>query len=205
MLDITFIRENADVVKKAAKNKGIDVDIAALLKLDEERRKHISDRDELRAKQNVVSDEIAKEKKKDERANKIGEMQHLKKDLKDAEDHIAKIEVKYNDLMRQVPNIPYKEVPIGVGEKDNKVLYEVGKHPSFSFDPLDYLSLAERHGWIDIERASKVSGSRFGYIKGDLALLEFALVQYTLAKLTEAGFVAVVPPVLVKPEYMDAM
>ena len=205
MLDINFIRENTMLVKKAAKDKGVDVDIPALLKLDKERRKYISNRDELRAKQNIVTDEIAKEKNKDERANKIGEMQHLKKDLKDVESHITKIEVAYDALMRKVPNIPYKEVPIGKGEEDNKVLYEVGKRPSFSFNPVEYLSLAKRHDWIDIERASKVSGSRFGYIKGDLALLEFALIQYTLAKLTAAGFIAVVPPVLIKPEYMDAM
>ena len=205
MLDINFIRENTDLVKQAAKDKGVNVDIDLLLKLDEERRMYISTRDELRAKQNAANEEISREKDIAKRDNKIGEMKHVKKDLKDAEGHLFESEQAYMDLMRVVPNIPYKEVPRGEDENANVVLREEGKRTKFSFDLVDYLTLAERYGWIDMERGAKVAGSRFGYLKGDLVLLEFALIQYTMSKLVGEGFIPVIPPVMVKPEHMDAM
>ena len=205
MLDINFIRDNAKLVKQAATDKGVDVDIDLLLKLDEDRRKHIAARDELRAKQNAANSEIAKEKDKAKRENKIGEMQHVKKDLKDAEEHLTELQEAYSGLMRAVPNIPAEGVPRGKDESANVVLREEGKRTKFSFEPADYLTLAERHGWIDMERGAKVAGSRFGYLKGDLALLEFALIQYTMTRLVKEGFVPVIPPVMVKPEHMDAM
>lgn len=205
MLDIRFIRENTDVVKQAALDKGVKVDIDRLLKVDEERRSRISLRDELRAKQNKVSQEISIEKDQALRDEKIAEMQHLKKDLKDIEEHLEGLETEYHDLMYAVPNIPYPEVPRGKDEKSNVVLREVGKRTEFDFEAKDYLTIAESHQWIDMARAAKIAGSRFAYIRGELALLEFAIIQYTLNRLVKEGFTPVVPPVMVKPEYMNAM
>ena len=205
MLDIKFIREHADKVKWAAKAKHIDIDIDELLRVDEVRRTYVQRADDLRAVQNRASQEIAQITDANMRAQKIEDMQHVKKDLRDIEEHLAESQQKFDALMRMVPNIPYEDVPQGLDESANKVLREVGKMPKFSFDARDYVQLAELHDWIDVERAAKVSGTRFGYIKGDLALLEFALVQYVMQKLSRAGFIPVVPPVLVKPEHMDAM
>ncbi len=205
MLDIHFIRENKEKVQKAIEVKHSDCDLNELLKVDEERRHYIQRVEEARAQQNVASTEIAQISDEQIRAQKIEEMQHVKRDLEDSEGHLKDIEQRYVKLMKSVPNIPYDDVPIGRDESFNVVLREEGKKPNFSFTPQDYLSLAQSHGWIDIERAAKISGSRFGYIKGDLALVEFALVQYAMKKLSREGFVPVVPPVFIKPEFMDAM
>lgn len=205
MLDIHFIRENKEKVQKAIELKHSDCDLEALLKTDEERRTLIQRVEEMRAQQNAASGEIAQASDENVRVEKIEAMQHVKRDLEDAESHLKEVEVRYDVLMKSVPNIPYEDVPVGKDESFNVVVREEGKKPKFSFQPKDYLSIAQSHGWIDIERASKVSGSRFGYIKGDLALVEFALVQYAMRKLTGHGFVPVVPPVFIKPEFMEAM
>ena len=205
MLNINFIRENSDIVKRAVRDKNMDVDIDALLAVDEERRELIGQVDELRAQQNKTSKVFVREKDATVRDDKIAKMQGLKSDLHKKEERLREVEEQFHDLMRAVPNIPYKEAPVGKDESANVVLREVGKHPEFNFKAQDYLTLAQKHDWIDIKRAAKVSGSRFGYLKGELALLEFALVHYTMQKLTGEGFIPVVPPVMVKPEYMDAM
>ena len=205
MLDIHFIRENSDIVKRAVRDKNMDVDIDALLAVDEERRELIGQVDELRAQQNKTSKAFVLEKDETTRDDKVAQMQGLKSDLHKKEERLKEVEDQFSDLMRVVPNIPYEEAPVGKDESANVVLREVGKHPEFNFKAQDYLTLAQKHDWIDIKRAAKVSGSRFGYLKGELALLEFALVHYTMQKLTGEGFIPVMPPVMVKPEYMDAM
>ncbi|MBI2463018.1 MAG: serine--tRNA ligase [Candidatus Spechtbacteria bacterium] len=205
MLDIRFIRENPDIVKKAVQNKNSDVDIDKLLEVDEKRRKFIGQVDDFRAKQNLVSDQIAQEKDENIRSEKIEEMQHLKRDLHDVEGHLAEIELEFKSMMMEVPNIPFDDVPVGRDESFNEVLREVGDRPKFSFEPKDYMTLAQTHDWIDVERASKIAGTRFSYLRRDLPLLEFAIVTYTMNKLAEHGFIPCLPPVFIKPEYMDAM
>jgi len=205
MLDIKFIRENPDAVKDAAKKKAMEVDVDRILELDKERRDTLQVVEKLRAEQNKASHTISSEKDDRKKKGLISEMRDVKKNLQESEGTLEKAEGELNDLLKLVPNIPYDDVPVGPDASANVVLREVGKKPKFSFDANDYLTIAETHDWIDIERAAKVSGSRFGYIKGDLALLEFAIVRYAMDFLTKEGFTPVLPPVLVKPEYMEAM
>ena len=205
MLDIKFIRENPDVVKDAVKKKAMKVDVDRILVLDKERRDTLQVAEKLRAEQNKASHAISAEKDTEKKQGLIGKMQDVKKNLQESEAALEKIEGELNDLLKQVPNIPFDDVPVGEDESANVVLREVGKKPKFSFDAKDYLTIAETHDWIDIERAAKVSGTRFGYLKGDLALMEFAIIQYAFSILIKEGFIPVIPPVLIKPEYMDAM
>ena len=205
MLDIKFIRENPDAVKDAAKKKAMEVNVDRILELDKERRDTLQVVEKLRAEQNKASHIISSEKDDRKKKGLISEMRDVKKNLQESEGTLEKAEEELNGLLKLVPNIAYDDVPVGPDASANVVLREVGKKPKFSFDANDYLTIAETHDWIDIERAAKVSGSRFGYIKGDLALLEFAIVRYAMDFLTKERFTPVLPPVLVKPEYMEAM
>ena len=205
MLDSKFIRGNPDAVKDAVKKKEMKVDVDRILVLDKERRDTLQVAEKLRAEQNKASYAISAEKDTEKKQSLIGAMRDVKENLQKSEAVLEKIEGELNGLLKQVPNIPFANVPVGPDESANVVLREVGGKPKFSFDSRDYLTIAEAHDWIDIERAAKVSGTRFGYLKGDVALLEFAIVRYAMDFLTKEGFIPVLPPVLIKPEYMDSM
>lgn len=203
MLDIKFIRENAEIVKDAVKKKAADVDIDRILELDREYRKILQEVESLRAEQKRASSEISGDAGEKEKI--IEEMRQVKQNLQKQEESLKKIEGELDNLLKEVPNIPFDDVPVGPDESANVVLRQEGRKPEFSFKPKDYMEIATENDWIDIERAAKVSGTRFGYIKGDLVLLEFAIVRYAMDFLTKEGFVPVLPPVLIRPKYMEAM
>ncbi len=205
MLDIRFIRENPDTVKKGIKNKGVEVDVDRLLALDEERRKLLQEVEGLRAEQNKATEEIAKEGDKNKREKRVEEMKKLKESLRGGEEELGRVSSEFEKLLLAVPNLPLASVPIGKDESDNRVLREEGKKPEFDFEPNDYLKIAENLDLIDIERAAKVSGSRFGYIKKELALLEFTLVKLAFEETTKEGFMPIVPPVLINEDSMRGM
>ncbi|MDO8600401.1 MAG: serine--tRNA ligase [bacterium] len=215
MLDIKFIRENPDMVTKALKTRGAVLDSKKLLALDEGRRKKIQEVDELRARQNILSEEIAKAGA-GERDVKIAESKELKTHLVEAEAQLKIAEEEFGIVMRALPNIPKEGWLVGKDEHENAVLREVaasgeprpagrGEKRDFKFTPQDYMAIAEKLDLIDTERAAKVSGSRFGYLKNEAVLLEMALVQFAFAHLAKKGFVPVVPPVLIKEEMMRGM
>lgn len=192
MLDINLIRENSDLVKEGIKNRGGDpILVDELLKADTLWRQLTGKIEELRARKNKLGKDDQEEGRK------------IKEDTRELEVELKSLDDRREAIMVQIPNIPEERVPVGKSEQDNVVLREVGKPTKFKFEPQDYLVLAG--GGIDIERAGKVSGSRFGYILGDLALVEFALVRFVFEKLSKHGFVPIVPPVLIKPEPMIGM
>jgi len=129
----------------------------------------------------------------------------LKGKIKNREPELAEVEEELNQLAFQVPNPPLDDVPVGKSEKDNQVLREEGKKPKFDFTPRDYLDLAEDLDIIDVKRAAKASGTRFGYLKGEAALFEFALVQLAFETLAKEGFIPVIPPVMLKRKAMKGM
>ncbi|MBI2056124.1 MAG: serine--tRNA ligase [Candidatus Sungbacteria bacterium] len=188
MLDINFIRENPEKVKEGLKKKGVDIDIENLLKLDEARREKIKEVDDLRAKQNVISEEIAR-LQREERNIKINESKELKNLLQTAERERSQFEEEFTAEMYKLPNLPFEDVPAGKDETENIVLWEDGEKPVFSFTPKDYVTLGEELDLIDTKRAAKISGSRFGYLKHEAPLLEFALVQYIMKNLSDRVWV----------------
>lgn len=183
MLDIRFIRENADRVQESAKQKGYDIDIAKLLQLDEQRRELGQRVDELRARRN---DNAAKMKLSGGKPDQsvIDEGKQIKIELAEQEKYQASLENEYLILLKSVPNVALDEVPIGSTEDENVEIRVWGDKPQFDFEPKNHAEIAEAKGWLDKERGAKIAGARFVYIMGDLVLLEMALWQYGMNVLT---------------------
>jgi seryl-tRNA synthetase len=198
MLDIKYIREHKDEVKKNCENRLSSANIEELLNFDEQRRKLIGEIDALRGERNQGSkskptpEEIEKMKQK---GVKIGEL----------EAELLKVEEKYNEELFKVPNLTHPDVVASKNEDDNPVL-EVYKEPTkFNFEPKDHVQLAESLDLIDFDRATKVSGAKFFYLKNELALMEFAIIQYCLENLYKKGFIPVVTPDLAKQNILKSM
>ncbi|MDO8584593.1 MAG: serine--tRNA ligase [bacterium] len=195
MLDIAVIRKSPDEIKARLATKRVPASaVDELLAVDAAWRERTKATEDLRARLNALSKE-----------KKIDEAKVIKAELKEAEKELPALELKRDDLLSRLPNIPDPSWPVGKDESENKELRLVGKKPEFDFQPKDYLTLAETLGIIDTARAAKVSGSRFGYLFGKAALLEFALVQFAMQKLFAKGFCPVVPPVMIKPEVFRGM
>ncbi|OHA08744.1 MAG: serine--tRNA ligase [Candidatus Sungbacteria bacterium RIFCSPLOWO2_01_FULL_59_16] len=221
MLDIKFIREHPDRVKEGVAKKGVSFDVDYLLALDEKRRAKLREVEEFRARQNTASSEVSGLEGL-ERNTKLAESKDLKAKLGELEFELKALADEFDGLLLLLPNLPLPDVPAGKDEGENVVLREMGEKPTFASTPRDYLEIANALGLVDTERAAKVSGTRFGYLTREAALLEFALVSFAFSFLadrkrlasviSEAGlaapdapFIPVVPPVLVKPEAMRAM
>src|SRR3989338_1048854 len=221
MLDPKFIREHPDAVRAGLKAKSVAFDLDAFLKLEEKRRMKIREADELRAKQNAASDTIATLSGA-EREVRVVEMRELKTELGAIEFEEKTIEEEFLGELQKIPNLPMNGVPAGKDERENVVLREVGEKRAFPFAVRDYVELGENLDLIDTGRAAKVSGSRFGYLRREAALLEFALAQFAFSllmnreylegviaaeglRLAPKPFIPVVPPVLIRPEAMAAM
>lgn len=221
MLDIKLIRDNPKKIKEALIKRGVDADIEYILELDEKRRSKIKEVDDLHAHHHKASEKIpslsGEEKKK-----RIAAIKQEKVRLEDAEFELKVLEEEFRKKMYQLPNLPLEGVPAGKDERANVVLREVGQKPDFDFVPRDYVELGEKLDLIDTARAAKVSGARFGYLKHEAPLLEFALVRCAMDFVTKEGniaeiikeknlslnpkaFIPVIPPVLVRPEAMRAM
>jgi seryl-tRNA synthetase len=196
MLDIKFIQENKEKVKEGVAAKQFDPKIVdELLELDVKRRKSILKVEEIRAKRNEVA-----------RAGKASdEGKRLKEQLREKEPELAKIEAEFKKLLLNIPNLPAPDVKEGKDERENEIEKTWGEPAKFSFKPKDHVELGEKLGIVDVERAAKVSGARFIYLKGDAALLEFALIQYAMDVLTKEGFIPVIPPVMIKKDAMAGM
>jgi seryl-tRNA synthetase len=219
MLDIRYIRDNAVRVAEASAQKGYKVDVDRLLQLDEQRRELQTKADELRQKRN----EIAAQMKGGKPAPELVEQgKALKSQLAEIEDHLRVVEGEYTEHLKAIPNIPDAEVPVGASEDENQVVYTWGDKPQFDFEPKNHYEIAENKGWIDKERAAKVAGARFAYIKGPLVQLQFAIMQFVMGTLTneeklgeiakKAGldvstkpFIPVLPPLMIKTDLYDAM
>lgn len=219
MLDIRFIRDNADLVQTNAVNKGYTVDISNLIKLDDERRDFQVKVDELRQKRNSNVAEAKGIRPTDEL---IAEGKALKEQLGVIEPQLKEAEERYTDLLKKVPNMALADVPVGLTEDENVVAKIVGDLPKFDFSPLNHVEIANKHGWIDKERAAKVTGSRFAYIEGNLVKLQMAIVQFVMntlsdeaemAKIAKAAnlevstkpFIPILPPLMIRTDMYDAM
>lgn len=216
MLDIKFIRENADLVNDVIQKRRLNFDLQPLLDLDVKRLEKLSFVESLRAEQNAISDKVPKTTDQIARGQLIEEMRILKEDLKKNEEELRTIIEDWQKLMLKVPNIISVDTPIGASDAENVVVRTWGEKPTFTFTPKEHDQLGEALGILDVETAGKVAGSRFAYLKGDLVLLQFALIQWAFKILTdeeslkkiatEAGlsvstkpFTPILPPVFIKP------
>lgn len=205
MLGIKFIRENPQIVKEGCQKKQVKVDIDRLLEIDKKRREILQALENMRAQKNKASKKIAGPKDEKEKQKIILEMRELDKNSDRLNKTWKSLENEFTNLMLQIPNLPLDGVPMGKDEKDNVVLRRWGEKPKFDFKVKNYLEIAESLDLIDIKRAAKVSGTRFGYLKREAALIEFALVNFAFSFLIKKGFIPVIPPVMIKPEMALAM
>jgi seryl-tRNA synthetase len=205
MIDIKFLRENPDVVRASQKGRGEDVDVVdQVLAIDELKRAAITEFEQLRAEQNLLSKSVGAAKG-DEKTTLLANAKELADKVKAADAKRAEIEAQADALAMVISNILDPDAPIG-GEEDFVVIEHVGTPRDFAaagFEPKDHVELGKLLGAIDTERGAKVSGSRSYYLTGVGALLEFALVNYAITSATKAGFTPVIPPVLVKPAAME--
>jgi seryl-tRNA synthetase len=219
MLDLTFIRANPDVVQKAATDKKVAVDIQEFLGLDAQRRQLQTEIGEIQQQRNAAAKQQPGGKPTPE-AIEAGKA--LREQLQQLETKYSELNLAFTTMWEAIPNIPSADTPVGKDESDNQVLRQVGDKPQFDFPPLDHVALGTSLGLIDNERAAKVTGSRFTYLKGELAWLEFALVQHALHTLTNVTtltkiakqaklevpltpFMPILPPVLINPSAMSQM
>lgn len=205
MIDLKFLRENPDVVRASQKGRGEDVAIVdKVLASDDAKRAAITEFEQLRAQQNVLSKSVGAASG-DEKVALLANSKELAEKVKAADAKRAELEAVALSHAMVISNILDPEAPIG-GEEDFVVIEHVGTPRDFSsagFAPKDHVELGKLLGAIDTERGAKVSGSRSYYLTGVGALLEFALVNYAISSATKAGFIPVIPPVLVKPAAME--
>lgn len=190
MLDIRFIRENAQLVQESARKKGYQIDIRELLDADGERRELLTKTDDLRARRNDIASRMKDGKPSSEL---IEEGRRIKTELAEVEDHLRVADARYNELLWSVPNVTTDDVPEG-GETDSVEIKRWGEQPTGAKDHLDF---AAARGWVDFERGAKVAGTKFYYLKGDLALLENAITQFALDLVTKKGFTYLTVPHMV--------
>ncbi|MCA9331251.1 serine--tRNA ligase [Candidatus Saccharibacteria bacterium] len=193
MLDIQFIRDNPELVARKSLEKGYEIDIEQLLKLDEERRELLKKVEALRAQRNVLSTQM-KGGKPD--PTMIEQSKALKEELTVLEAQLEAREEERNTLLRAVPNVHFDDVPIG-GEELSEEIKKVGDQPTGAVDHVDF---ATARDWVDFERGAKVAGAKFYFLKGELALLENALIQYGIDFITQRGFTFMTVPHMVNSE-----
>jgi seryl-tRNA synthetase len=219
MLDIKFIRENKEKVEEAIKNKRSKANLNDLLALDDKRRELLGQIDANRAKRNELAEAGKKEGKPS--PEKIEEGKKLKEDIAAQEQALAIIEDEYLKTLCLVPNVPAEDTPIGPDESGNIVLRKVGEPTVFDFQPKDHMEIGTALGIIDTEKAAIISGSRFDYLFGGAALLQFAIINFVLDTLTDEKiigeiakktgnpsgkpFIPVIVPDMVKSEIMKKM
>lgn len=198
MLDIRFIRENKDLVEQALKNRASQIDIDAVIKIDDVRRRALSEFEELAAKRNKANDEISlllKEKK--DALAKISSMKDISKRIGELEPLIKKQETELNKLLLSIPNIPHVSLPIG-DVANNKIVRSWGEPKRFNFKPLSHIEICQNLDIVDFNRATKITGSNFILFKGWGAKLERALINFMLDLHTNKhGYTEIFPPFLV--------
>ena len=221
MLDLEIIRSQPEMVKKAARDKGVKVDIDRFLELDKKRRQISVEIDDLRQQRNQHALSVKNKKPTDEEINIGREIKQKLSALEGPDSEWTSLDSELAQLIRLIPNIPHELVPIGDSEADNVVSKTVGDKPSFEFEVKSHWDIAQLNGWIDKERAAKVAGARFAYLKGDLVLLEFALWQFAFSVLTDESilkeiisknklevsskpFIPVLPPAVAKTTVYEA-
>lgn len=218
MIDVQLIRDKPELVREKSKQKGYRVDIDQLLGFDKQRRQLLIQVESLRRQRNDLNDNTKGQKPSDAQ---MARGRALKDKLTDMEHRLSAIELEFTALLKKIPNMPMDDVPVGASEDENVVASEWGERPQFDFEPKSHDELGRQREWIDKDRAAKVAGSRFAYLKGDLVLLEFALWQFALSTLTDQAtlesiinnnhlpispkpFLPVLPPAVAKTDVYDA-
>ena len=198
MLDIKFIRENPEELKKAIQNKGIKLDLDELLLVDKERVELLRAIEQLKEEKNKLNDGVAAAKTDEDRKAAILKGKEVKEKLAGLEPRFAAANRKFEELMVRVPTIPSSDTPIGKGEEDNVEIFHWGEKKKFDFEPKDHVALGTALDILDFEKGTKVGGFRGYYVKNDGVLLVMGIMMYAVNKMVEKGYRPMIPPTLVK-------
>jgi len=204
MLDIKFIRENPEKVKEGISAKGYNSSlIDKVLKIDEEKRKLQLDVENLRAEKNKIAEEASPSASPSPGPSDDLHVKgkKVKEELQKKDTKLTEVGNKLNEILQQIPNLPLPQTPIGKDESENKEVRKWGEPKKFDFTPKDHLELGKNLGILDFETGAKVSGSQFYFLYGDAALMELALIQYAMERLSKEGFTPVITPDLAKSRY----
>jgi len=204
MLDPKLIKEKPQIIRDMLKVRSVDFDLDALIEFDQKRREFIIKTDELRKKKNQVALEISQKKKAGEDASSIlADMKNVSDKLAKLESEQEAIENKYSRLALTIPNLVHESVPIGIDENTNKEIRRWGNIPNFDFKINDHIDISENLDLVDFERAAKVAGARFYYLKNDLVRLNQSLIHYALDFLAKKEYSLVQPPYMINRESME--
>jgi seryl-tRNA synthetase len=204
MLDLKAIRSDPERVKAALARRGAAEQVDELLALDARRRELLPEVENAQAERKTLSKQIGERKQAGEDAEQLmATVQGLKERIESGKEELEQVEAKLDQLALTLPNIPDPDAPEGMTEEDAVVIREVGERPQFDFEPRDHLEIGTELGLIEMEKAAELSGSRFAYLKGDLVLLELALVRFAIETVRAEGHEPVVPPVLVREEALE--
>jgi len=204
MLDPKLIKEKPQLIRDMLKSRSVDFDLDSLIESDQKRREFILKTDELRKKKNQVALQISQKKKAGEDASSIlAEMKNISADLSKFELEQENIENKYSKLAMTIPNLVHESVPVGVDESANKEIRKWGKIPDFDFKVNDHIEISENLDLVDLERAAKVAGARFYYLKNDLVRLNQSLIHFGLDFLAKKEYSLVQPPYMINRESME--
>lgn len=204
MLDPKLIKDNPEKIREMLKARALDFPLDDLIKSDKERREMIIKTDELRKTKNQIALEVAKKKKSNEDASDlIAKMQTVSQELQRLEEVQIRDEETFKTLSMTLPNLVHETVPIGKDETANKEMKKWGSIPSFDFEVRDHIDLAQNLGLVDLERAAKVAGARFYYLKNQLVRLNYSLIQFALDFLSEKNFTPVQTPYMINRNSME--
>ena len=204
MLDPKIIKDNPQMIQDMLKARSVNYDLDALLESDQKRRELIIETDELRKKKNQVGDEISQRKKiREDTSEILTKMKGISSKLSELELEQTKVENTYSRLASTIPNLIHESVPVGVDGNANKEIRKWGNIPSFDFQINDHISISENLDLVDLERAAKVSGARFYYLKNDLVQLNQSLIHYGLDFLSKRGYSLVQPPDMINRKSME--
>ena len=195
MIDINLLRENPQLIQKAARDKNVDINIGHILKIDKKHKELSISVQKLREERNIVTDSIKGKPSKEQ----IVKGRILKEELEKEEHALKAVGDELKEKLYQIPNLPLVNVPVGDPSKF-KVIKKVGEPKKLGFTPKDHLEIGEALDIIDVKSAAKVSGTRFAYLKNEGALLELALIQFAMERLVKEGFSPVFPPMLIRSE-----
>lgn len=205
MLDLKYIREHVEAVRKNCADRGIVVDIDRLMEFDGQFRERLQTLEDIRRRQNETASAMKGRLEPDERQRLIELGKKLKQEAEVAEESTREVGAERDRLLRQVPNMTHPRAPVGPGEEANREIRSHGTPRSFDFTPLDHVALGEKLDLIDFESGAKVAGQKFFYLKNEAALLDLALTRYAVDMLIGEGFVPVITPDVARESIVDGI
>jgi seryl-tRNA synthetase len=205
MLDAAFIRDNLAAVKTNCANRNVRVNLDGVIRLDDERKRLISEGQALKERKNELSKQIPREKDPAARQQLIDESKRLSEQIGVLEKQQKQVEDELEALLMTIPNMTHPDAPVGATPEHNKVIRRVGTPRVFDFKPLDHVTLAERLDLVDFEAGASVAGQKFYFLKNEAVLLELALVQYAMQTLIARGYTPIITPDLARVEVLEGI